>query len=243
MKPAEFWEALNHDRERVLALIKETFEPIAAEAHILGSVARGNPDPYSDLDIWITFKDEEFVSVMEKRIELFEKVGNILRVIEPHQNAPINGIFSAVIYRTEDRLLSVDFYLCPESSSFITNESKNLFGNDSLMQMGTLGLNPQDAVLTKEYNIDFCSGFLFGAIKKLVRHDENPLEGLRREYRYLKDRYDIPVKEIGIISDTFEGLYQIAENIKEVANDRQKNFIEEVEKFAKLVEQYEKSGN
>lgn len=155
------------ERENKLNNIKDIFKNIALEGHVLGSVARGDSDPYSDLDVWLTFKDEDFSSVMENRIDLFNKIGQVISVIEPHQNAPINGIFSAVLFRTSNQLLNVDFYFCPQSTAFTTDESKQIFGDESLLPIGKLGLNPQSKTVTKEYRIDFCTSFLMTSIKKI----------------------------------------------------------------------------
>ena len=89
----------------------------------------------------------------------------------------------------------------------------------------------------QKYRIDFCIGFVFGAIKRLVRKNEQPLEALLREYNYLRDRYDIPVKELRNSENTFANLLQISENLKEVADETQKQVIAEIEIFARLVEE------
>ncbi len=228
---------LIEDRNKKLDTITETFKNIAVEAHILGSVAREESDPYSDLDVWFTFKDEDFAYFLEKRTELFNQVGQVLRVIEPHQNAPIGGLFSAVLYKTSDRLLAVDYYLCPQSTAFTTKDSKKIFGGYESLPIRELGLNPQKVIVTDEYRIDFCVGFIFGAIKRLARKNERPLDAIFREYNYLKEKYNIPVKEIVNPEHTFSQLLKIAENMKEVSNEKQKEFIDEIINFAKLVEE------
>lgn len=232
-----FHSSLTLDRENKLDKIKEVFESIAIEAHVLGSVARADSDPYSDLDVWITFKDEDFTSAMENRMDLFRKIGQVVRVVEPHQNAPIGGIFSAALFKTSDRLLTIDFYLCPQSTAFTTTESKKVFGDDIPLPIGILGLNPQSKTVTEEYRIDFCTGFLMTSIKKLARKNDQPLDALLKEYNYLRDRYGIPVKGLPNPEHSFTQLLQVSENLKEVANDTQKNVITEIENFAQLVEE------
>jgi predicted nucleotidyltransferase len=236
-KTSRFHSSLILERENKLGKIKEVFEDIALEGHVLGSVARRDSDPYSDLDVWLTFKDEDFAQIMENRKELFDKIGQVVTVVEPPQNAPIGGIFSAVLFKTSRRLLTIDFYLCPESTAFITDESKKIFGDSQMLPTGVLGLNPQKVTVARDYRVDFCVGFLMTSIKKLARKNDRPLEALLREYNYLREKYDIPVKEIINTGHTFKELYKIIENLKEVANDTQKKVIIEIEKFAKLVEE------
>jgi len=228
---------LIEDRNNKLDTIVETFKNIAVEAHILGSVARGESDPYSDLDAWLTFKDEDFAYFLEKRTELFNQVGQVLRVIEPHQNAPIGGLFSTVLYKTSDRLLAVDYYLCPQSTSFITKESKKIFGNYKSLPIGELGLNSQKVIVIDEYRIDFCIGFIFGAIKQLARKNEQSLNAIFREYNFLREKYNIFVKEIENPEHTFSQLLKIAENIKEFSNKKQKEAIDKIINFINLVEE------
>lgn len=219
--------------------ISKAFDGDALEAHLLGSYARNAADDFSDVDIWFTFKDDVFENVLARRFDLYTAGGDILHICEPHQNAPINGKFSTVLYKTKTGLFIVDYYLCPESSSFITSESKNLFG-DIQLPVGELGLNPQGVVVDKDYRINLFVCFIFNSIKKLVRKVDLPLEALLREYGYLWERYDIPVQKIENPSHTFTQLLQISENLKEVANDAQKKVLIEIEDFAKLVQKNQK---
>lgn len=237
MATSDFLTSLIQERENKLSKIKEVFEGVALEGHVLGSVARRDSDPYSDLDAWLTFKNEEFTSIMENRKELFNKIGQVVTVVEPPQNAPVGGIFSAVLFKTSKWLLTVDFYLCPQSTAFITEESKKIFGESQMLPIGVLGLNPQKVTVTKDYRIDFCIGFLMTSIKKLARKNDHPLDALFREYNYLREKYDIPVKEIDSPEHTFKELYKVIENLKEVANNTQKKVILEIENFAKIVEE------
>ena len=236
-KTSDFYTSLITERKNKLVNIKEVFESIAFESHVLGSVARGDSDPYSDLDVWITFKDEDFSSIIERRMELFSEIGQVITVVEPPQNAPVGGIFSAVLFKTSKCLLSIDFYLCPRSTAFVTEESKNIFGDSQALPIGVLGLNPQKITVTRDYRIDFCIGFLMTSIKKLARKNDQPLDALFKEYNYLRERYDISVKELLNQEHTFDALLGVSENLKEVANETQKKVITEIEGFVRLVEE------
>lgn len=222
-------------RKKRIEQIQNVFKNDAIEGHVLGSNARGNSDDFSDVDIWFTFSDDEFSNVLEKRFSLYGEVGDIVHICEPHQNAPVNGKFSSVLYKTRVGLLMVDYYLCPKSSAFITNESKKLFG-DLQLPLGELGLNPQKLTVDTNYRIDFFICFVFNTIKKLVRKNNNPLESLLKEYGYLKEKYDIAVKELHNQEHTFEVLLQVIENIREVANEKQRNALHEIEQFTRLIQ-------
>ena len=227
---AEFYDSLNLSRNQVLEGITEIFEPLAIEGHVVGSVARGTPDPYSDLDIWITIEDSEWNNFKDNRMKYFSQIGEIIHINEAPQNAPINGIYSAVFIKMNDNILVVDFYLCPKASAFITSESKNLFGFADLPP-GELSLNPQTVSVPETYRIDFFICFIFGTIKKIVRKKEKPLELVLQQYDFLNSKYRIPIKKLENVSDTFEFLKEIINNAMEVSTPKQKEVLSQIDIF------------
>lgn len=235
----EFLGSLNLSRTQTLEKIKEIFEPLTIEAHVLGSVARGTPDPYSDLDIWITVEDSEWDNFKDNRMKYFSEIGEIIHINEAPQNAPLGGIYSTVFVKTNENILVVDFYFCPKNSAFVTSESKNLFGNIEL-PTGELSLNPQTVSVPETYRMDFFICFIFGTIKKLVRKVENPLEAVLQQYEKLSTKYGIPVKEIGNNMLEFETLNEIIENVKEFGTEKQKETLTKIELFLDKVKFYEK---
>ncbi len=230
----EFHQSLNLSRNQILKKIKEIFESLAIEGHVLGSVARGTPDPYSDLDIWITIEDSKWENFKENRTRYYSQIGEIIHINEAPQNAPINGIYSSVFIKTNENILVVDFYLCPKSSAFTTSESKNLFGNIEL-PMSELSLNPQQVSVPDTYRIDFFICFIFGTIKKIVRQKENPLELVLQQYDFLNSKYGIAVKKLQNIENSFETLKEIISNVKEVSTPKQNIVLEQIEEFIKKV--------
>jgi hypothetical protein len=52
----------------------------------------------------------------------------------------------------------VDLYLCPSVNSFITSESKKLFGID--LPLNEMGLNPQKVKVDEDYRVDFLICFI-----------------------------------------------------------------------------------
>jgi predicted nucleotidyltransferase len=152
-------------RESVLVKIQDIFKTEALEAHVFGSVARNEADVYSDLDIWFTFSDENFEQVKQQRFEYYKQIGEVLNICEPPQNAPLGGICSALLIKFNEVVLVIDIYLCPISTSFITKESKKLFGIN--LPSGEIsGYNPQKIQVSDDYRINFFIGFVFNTIKK-----------------------------------------------------------------------------
>jgi hypothetical protein len=132
-------------------------------------------------------------------------------------------------------LLQVDIYLCPKSTSFLTKDSRKVFGEIDLPQ-GELGYNPKKVVVDKAYRIDFVIGFTFTSIKYLVRKKPDALDGLFREYEYLSERYGIKVDPLISKENNFETLRQIITNLKKAANEKQSKALSEIEEFSFKVE-------
>lgn len=221
-------------REDLLKKLEILFNGKAVEAHMLGSVARQQADAYSDIDIWFTFRDDDFNEAYGKRFEYYASLGDIIHSCEAPQNAPINGVYTALLIRSQNGvILVVDIYLCPLSTSFITDEGKKLFGID--LPVGAIGFNQKKAVVDKNYRIDFFICFIFNTIKKLARHEQTPLEGLLREYEYLHNNYDILVGDLDNKEQNLNTLEKVMENIQKVANEKQKEALVVIRDFTRRV--------
>jgi predicted nucleotidyltransferase len=225
---------LSRRRGKLLEKITKIFKDVAIEGHLFGSIAENRSDNFSDIDVWITFGNETFKSLSEKRFELYSQIGDVLHICEPPQNAPINGIFSSVLYKTKVGLIMVDYYLCPESNSFITKESKKLFGDINL-SIGETGLNPQKISVPETYRIDFFICFIFNSIKKIIRKNDNPLEALFREYDNLNTKYGFELEPIINMGSTFTNLEKVIGNIRNFANEKQNIALFEISKFINQV--------
>ncbi|MDE2188510.1 MAG: nucleotidyltransferase domain-containing protein [Patescibacteria group bacterium] len=222
-------------REKILNNTINVFKDKAIEAHTFGSVGRGDSDELSDIDIWFTYKDSDIKDVLAKRMELYSEIGEIVHLCEPPQNAPIDGVHSFVLYKTEVGLLQVDLYLCPQSTSFLTKDSKKIFSEIDLPRM-ELSLNPNRVLFNKDYRIDFVIFIAFIAIKKLARNKSDALGDLLKEYGFLSEKYGIKVNNLEANAQSFAIYFQILSNIKNVSNSKQFNALAKIEKFARTVE-------
>ncbi|MEK7227906.1 MAG: nucleotidyltransferase domain-containing protein [Patescibacteria group bacterium] len=217
-------------RENLIKKLETLFEGNAVEAHIFGSVARGDADAYSDVDIWFTFKDDEFEEIYKNRLKYYELLGKIVHLHEAPQNAPINGVHTALLIQEGEVITVVDIYLCPISTSYITEEGEKLFGID--VPLGTVGFNPQKITVDKDYRIDFLICFIFGTIKKLARHKPEPLDGVLRQYEHLYKDYGIPVEPLENQEQDLGALETIIENTQKVSNEKQKEALSLIRHFA-----------
>lgn len=227
-----FYNFMPKVRKKRAEKIVSVFKEIAVEGHLQGSMARGGTDEFSDIDVWLTFKDDDFATVKEKRFEYYGQIGDILHVCEAPQNAPTGGVFSSVIYKTKVGLLVVDYSLCPLSTSYMMDDYKHLFG-DIELPAGKFEYNPEKVSLPETYRLDFFISIINGSIKKLLRNNENALEFLISEYHNLKERYDIPVEDLTLTENTFATLKEVIENVKKVATEKQKMVLSEILNFIK----------
>ena len=220
-------------RNVVLEKIIEIFKEKAVEGHISGSLARGDSDAYSDIDIWFTFEDNKFDKIKEDRLKYYESIGEIIHICEPPQNAPINGVHSALIIKDNESLIILDLYLCSLSNSFITSESKKLFGLD--LPLGHMRLNPQKIKVSDDYRINFLICFIFNTIKKIKRDIKSPLDDVIREYNNLGKNYNFEIKQIDGSEQTHGTFKNIIDNIQKVANERQKKTLFLIHNFAQKI--------
>jgi len=231
----DFESSLISSREIILANIQKEFQDIAIEGHIFGSLARGDSDAYSDIDIWFTFKDEDFDEIYNKRFVYYANFGDIIHACEAPQNAPIKGVHTALLIRSQSGVISVtDIYLCPLSTAYITDDGKKIFGLD--LPAGAIGFNPKKVTVDTDYRIDFLICFIFSSIKKLARNQSEPLKALLEQYQYLSDRYGIVIEPLLSNRQDFTSLKDIVENIHKVANEKQQKTLQAISYFIEQVE-------
>ncbi len=226
---------LSRRRGKLVEKITKIFKDVAIEGHLFGSISENRADNFSDVDIWFTFDDETFQSFSEKHFELYNQVGEVIHICEPPQNAPLNGIFSSVLYKTKVGLIMVDYYLCPISTSFITKESKKIFGDIDLPVGEIIGFNPQKISVPETYRIDFFICFIFNSIKKLIRKKEDSLDALFREYDNLNTKYGFTLEPIIDKENNFINLEKVMGNIRNIANEKQNIALVEISKFINQV--------
>lgn len=224
---------LTSDRKEIFEKTKKAFISKAIETHLFGSLARGEDDPYSDIDIWFTFKDEDIKKILSDRFKYYSQIGKIINICEPPQNAPIKGVHTSIIYKTKGGYVMVDFYLCPLLTSHKTLESKKIFGID--LPIREMEFNTKKVQITESYRIDFLIIFIVVAVKNLIRHKENFLERLYDEYSYLEDRYGLKTEPLLSKQNNFESLKELINKVKKIADKKQQNALRIIKDFIEKV--------
>ncbi|HEY4493019.1 MAG TPA: nucleotidyltransferase domain-containing protein [Candidatus Paceibacterota bacterium] len=233
---------VNNEKEQELTLAREAifkrletlFQGKAVEAHVFGSVARGDTDAFSDIDIWFTFNDTDFEEVYKNRFEYYSKIGAVLHSCEPPQNAPIGGVHTALLLEEGvGSIVVVDIYLCPLSTAYITDDGRKLFGID--LPRGAIGFNPKRVQVDENYRIDFFIGFIFNSIKKLARNKGKPLEAVLYEYQDKFIDSNVAITPLVSKEQNLDTLEIIIDNVHKIANDKQKKVLVTIRDFARRI--------
>jgi predicted nucleotidyltransferase len=169
---ADFLQSRCALRERfVERLIDVTQREGAAEAHLFGSMARGDDDALSDVDFWATFPDARIDVVVRMRHALLSVIGELFHTHEALPNRPLGGSYTLALYRTEHWPLHLDFYAAPISTSRIVPGSRILF-EDVAVARGEWLLDV-DAVQDRApaERVDWFIAMFVVAVKKIARGD------------------------------------------------------------------------
>ncbi len=229
----EFIQKMKTIREELLKNISDHFNDTAIEAHIFGSLAQGTDDALSDIDIWITFEDTDIEKAIKNRKEAYSKFGSIILLHEGQNNFPLNGIQSSVIYEIDNELITVDYYLCPFSSSRVIQGSKILFEKKPI-QIGEI--IPETKRTTRDISdrVTFLIGMCFIAIKKTVRGNKEFIDFLVVEFK--KNEKDFPSFSTIPKEYNFETMRKMLITLNKVSNDEQGFAIEKIKLFLSRVE-------
>lgn len=215
-------------RAELLDTITKSFSELQPLAiHQLGSLAKGNADEFSDLDIWITFPDEDLKTIIKNRHETYEKVSPVLMKYEAPENNPVGGKYTLVIYDTPQGLYQVDYYLAPQSKTHILPEAILLWGDDGIERgewIMDISAKPKQSPAEK---IDFLICLSFIGIKKVMRKDKRFLDSLFSNYQQLKNHYSDQLEDIQS-PYTLESINTLLDQLLKYSNNHQTSAIEKI---------------
>lgn len=229
----EFTQKMKGICERTTDNIVDFFKDEAIEAHVFGSIARGTNDALSDIDIWITFDDDKVQKIIEDRMSCYAKFGEIILLHELQNNFPLNGIQTAIIYKIDDELIRVDFYLCPFSSSRVLPDSKILFEKKTI-EIGSIIPETKTTPRDISDRITFFISMCFNGIKKVTRKDITFIELLLNEFK----KYEKEIPELSTIQKecSFDMIKKSLAILDTLSNPEQKSAIKEISRFLIKVE-------
>lgn len=243
MEKEDFRKKRIKRRQQLLDKIVETFKslnPIAI--HVFGSGARKFKDEFSDIDIWITFKDSEIENILKKLNSIFKTVSPVLIRHHSRSWSPVGGSSNSVIHNTEDGPIVVDYYISKLSKTIIKKDSKVLYGDDSLKR-GEWLLNKDvnnrirdSHTLRKDLNL--LIDLIFIGIKGIVRkwEDDIYINNLKTVHKKFRERYDgnIPMRRINL---SFRSNFRLLNDLHRISSKSQRQAIFKIKKFMKHVEE------
>ena len=229
----EFTQKMQSICNKTIDEIVSYYKEEAIEAHVFGSVAKGINDALSDIDIWITFEDNRIAEVLKDRMSTYEKFGQIILLHEMQNNFPLGGVQTAIIYKIDDELIRVDFYLCPFSSSRLIPDSKILFEKRKI-EYGNIIPETKRTSRDISDRITFFICMCFNGIKKVVRKDKTFPEFLISEFQ----KYEKEIPELSVIPNelSFDMINTSLSILNKVSNTQQKTAINEIKNFLIKVE-------
>ncbi len=228
----EFTKRMRKIQARLVEDISRSFSAKAVEAHVFGSIAKGTNDSLSDVDIWITFKDEEIEDVLKNRFSTYSLVGEVVLSHELQNNFPLGGIQTAIIYKVEGDLVRVDYYLCPLSTSRIFPDSMILFKKADV-PIGNIIPETKRTARGKEDRITFFISMCFVAIKKIARGEQAFIDFLLEEFK----KYQTDFPKLVMPRDlNFVIIKKTLKILEEYSDETQKKAIYEINRFMTKVD-------
>lgn len=237
----EFRRQRIEGREELLRKILAVFKPLNPVAiHQFGSGSKGFKDEFSDIDIWITFKDEEIEDVLKKLSKTFRSIAPVL--VKHHSKvwSPVGGSSSSIIHETKFGLFVVDYYIGKLSETVLKKDSAVLFGNDSLKK-GEWRLNREvnkdirdSHTLAKD--IDLLIDLIFISVKGIVRkwEDDSFVTTLKTVHKLVREKYKGKLKRRLIKLDCRSD-FRLLSDLYKISNKRQKRAINKIRKYVKEV--------
>lgn len=117
--------ALERDRWVSSVVLVLAEDPTYLAAWLIGSLARGDHDEWSDVDLVVIVSDKRAVS--PARNAVFSLLGSVLSTREVKANASEGGRFVSVMYRTAFGPIAVDWHWQPVSGAVVPADARILF--------------------------------------------------------------------------------------------------------------------
>ncbi len=228
-------------RKILLEKIVENFKLLKPVAiHQFGSGGKGFKDEFSDIDVWVTFRDEEITLALKKLNKIFNKITPVLIRHHSKSWSPIGGSANSVIHDTESGPIVVDYYISKLSETVIKEDSVVLYGDDSLKR-GEWRLNKEinknihDSHTIKN-DLNYLIDLIFISIKGIVRKWDNDdfIINLKRVHKLFRERYNKNMKRRNI-KLTFNSYLKLMSDLYKISNKGQRRAINKIRKYIKQV--------
>jgi hypothetical protein len=221
--------------------IVETYKELSPAAiHQFGSGTKGYKDEYSDIDIWVTFKDEDFVKIVNRLTSVFKEIAPV--IIKHYSKAwsPVGGKSYSIVHEVDKELLVVDYYISKESETTLKDDSKLLYGEERF-QRGEWRLNHHINENLKDphtvrKDIELLLDLIFISYKGIVRKwdDDSFINTLKAVHKAFNERYKNVARRR--LTLTFQSNYRLLNDLYKISNNRQKKAIRKIKYYANNLE-------
>lgn len=238
MDKEEFKQKRIEGRKQLLEKIIDTFKSMHPYAiHQFGSGPTGFKDEFSDIDIWITFKDSEIENVLPKLNEIFKRITPVLVRHYSKTWSPIEGSANQVIHDTNLGLFIVDYYISKLSETSMPENSALLYGDDTV-QRGEWVINKNVKDLhTLKRDINHLLNTIFFSVKEIVRKLDSPdfVNNLKIVHQKFRRRHKNKIRRRKITL-SFKFDYKLLSDLYPISNQKQKKAIERIKDYLTEVE-------
>lgn len=230
-------------REELLQKIIYTFKILNPTAiHQFGSGTKGFRDEFSDIDIWVTFRDNEIEKSLKKLNKIFNGIAPVLVRHHSKSWSPVGGSANSIIHDTKFGLFIVDYYISKFSETVIKKDFVLLFGNNSSLKIGEWRLNKEvnkniHDLHTLEKDINLLLNLIFISIKGIVRKWENDdfVNTLKIVHKRFREKHGKNMKRRRI-SLNFKVVYRLLIDLYPLANKDQRKAIFKIRDYANKVD-------
>lgn len=231
------------ERQKLLTKIIATFSALDPYAiHLFGSGTAEFRDEFSDIDIWITFEDDQIKAILKKLTSVFTEIAPVLIRHHSRSWSPVGGSANSIIHDTQTGPIVVDYYISKRSETVIKQDSLIVYGHDDLKR-GEWRLNKHVDTDTRDTHtptkdIRLLIDLICISIKGIVRKwdDDTFLTTLKTVHTAFRKRYGDMIKRRQI-SLSFKSNYRLLSDLYKIANKKQRRAIRKIRAYSREVEE------
>lgn len=243
MKKEEYIQKRIKGRKQLLEKIVETFKTLdPVSIYQFGSGTEGFKDEFSDIDVWIVFRDKDIEKTLSELSRVFCSISPVL--IKHHSKtwSPVGGSSNSIIHEVNGDLFVVDYYISKASETVLKKDSKIMYGSDTFKK-GEWRLNRHVDEKIKETHtlrkdVDLFLDLIFISFKGIFRkwEDDSFVNTLKTIHRNFREHYQekIPDRRLGL---SFKSNYRLLSDLYRISNKRQKRAISKIRSYGHKIEE------
>jgi len=180
--------AHGQDRDALLERITEVLEqnPQVLAAWLLGSLAVGTADDWSDIDLYVAIADDQYEMVVQQRLDLYRRFGHVVHVQSIKRNDQNPGAnFNLLVYRGG---LEVDVTMFPHQLAHRPAWSLLLFDRAGIPVDEEPVRTPQERQAEMQLHLD---AFWTAAVIALKEIGRGYITGAASTIQWMSESFDM----------------------------------------------------